>query len=58
MEKIAIITDTCSDLTQEEMKEYGIFVLPILIQCGDKEYQDGITISVEEVYEMQKKRRC
>ncbi|MCD7948878.1 MAG: DegV family protein [Erysipelotrichaceae bacterium] len=54
MEKIAIITDTCSDLTQEEMKEYGIFVLPILIQCGDKEYQDGITISVEEVYEMQK----
>lgn len=54
MEKIAIITDACSDLTQEEMKEYGIFVLPILIQCGDKEYQDGITISVEEVYEMQK----
>ncbi len=54
MEKIAIITDTCSDLTQDEMKEYGIFVLPIVVQCGDKEYQDGITIQVEDVYEMQK----
>lgn len=29
MEKIAIITDSCSDLKEEYRKENNIFVLPI-----------------------------
>lgn len=45
MEKIAIITDSCSDLKEEYRKENNIFVLPIQISCDGKTYRDGIDIS-------------
>lgn len=54
MEKIAIITDSCADVTAVDKEKYDIFVLPMVVQNGDKEYRDGITITAEEVYEQQK----
>lgn len=54
MEKIAIITDSCGDVLQTYKDKYHIFVLPIMIQCGEKEYRDGIDITAQDVYQMQK----
>ena len=54
MEKIAIITDSCSDLKEEYRKENNIFVLPIQISCDGKTYRDGIDISSKEIYQLQK----
>lgn len=54
MEKIAIITDSCADVAPEYRERYDIFVLPMVVQCEDKEYRDGIDITAEDVYRMQK----
>ncbi len=54
MEKIAIITDSCGDVTLENREKHDIFVMPMVVQNGEEEYKDGITISAQEVYELQK----
>lgn len=54
MEKVAIITDSCGDVTVQDREKYDIFVVPMVVQDGEKEYKDGITISAQEVYELQK----
>lgn len=54
MEKIAIITDSCGDVSSEYQKEHAIFVLPMVVQTSDGEYKDGVTITAKEVYEKQK----
>lgn len=55
MEKIALITDTTSDLSEEFIKEYNIQVLPFRIIYKDREYLDKVNITPEEVYEGFKK---
>lgn len=50
-DKIAIITDSCADVPAELAKQYGIFILPMLIHCTDGEYRDGVDIFAEDVYE-------
>lgn len=54
MEKIAILTDSCGDVPQEYKEKYDIYVLPIVIECNQKEYKDSIDISSEDVYQLQK----
>lgn len=54
MEKIAIITDSCGDVTLQAREKYDIFVMPMVVLHGEKEYKDGITITAREVYELQK----
>ncbi len=54
-EKIAIITDSCADVPKDLEKQYGIYVLPMVISCQDGEYKDGIDIHAEDVYEKLKK---
>lgn len=50
MQKIAILTDSASDLTKELINEYDIKVTPFKIIYNDKEYEDNVTISPDEVY--------
>ncbi|OPJ57391.1 DegV family protein [Clostridium oryzae] len=50
MEKIAIITDSTSDINNELIKKYNIKLLPFKIIYPDKEYRDRFEISPEEVY--------
>ena len=45
-----IITDSASDISQEEAKQLGIQVLPIKTIFGDEEYLDGVTIQHEEYW--------
>ncbi|WP_315116258.1 DegV family protein [uncultured Clostridium sp.] len=51
MEKIALITDTTADLTEEIIKEYNVEVLPFRIIYKDREYKDKIEITPQEVYD-------
>lgn len=54
MQKIAVITDSCSDIPPELAKSSQIFVLPLIIRAGGKEYRAGLDISSEDVYEILK----
>ena len=54
MEKIAIITDSCADVPKEYVEKYDIYVMPMMVQGQDREYKDGIEITAEKVYELQK----
>lgn len=50
MEKIALITDSASDITKDIVEKYNIKVLPFKIIYRDKEFSDGIDITSKEVY--------
>ncbi|HWQ42115.1 MAG TPA: DegV family protein [Desulfosporosinus sp.] len=49
--KIAIVTDSTSDLDPEMIQEFGIEVLPLHIVYQDREYLDRVNISPDEVYD-------
>jgi DegV family protein with EDD domain len=48
---IKIVTDSCSDITQEEAKKLGITVVPAYIHFGNKVYRDRIDIDCDEFYD-------
>ena len=50
MNKIAIVTDSNSGITQKEAKERGIFVLPMPFTIDGKEYFEDIDLTQEEFY--------
>ena len=35
--KIALLTDSCADLSRQLVEEYHIFVVPLRIRCRDGE---------------------
>lgn len=47
---IKIITDSTSDISQEQAKELGITVLPLKVIFKDGEYEDGIDLQNDEFY--------
>lgn len=50
-EKIALLTDSCADLSPELIAEYDIHVVPLRIRCGDGEYADGVDICARDIYD-------
>lgn len=49
MKKIALVTDSTADLTEEIQKEYDIHVIPLKVRFGNREYYDH-EITSEEFY--------
>ncbi|KUO50192.1 MAG: fatty acid-binding protein DegV [Desulfitibacter sp. BRH_c19] len=49
-EKIALITDSSCDLPQETIEKYDIHLLPLKVIYPNKEYDDRLEITPEEVY--------
>ncbi|HHV35713.1 MAG TPA: DegV family protein [Syntrophomonadaceae bacterium] len=49
MKKIALVTDSTADLTEEVQKKYDIHVIPLKIRFGNSEYFDH-EITSEEFY--------
>jgi len=47
---ITVITDSTCDLAPEVVAEYGIVVVPMLIEIDGTTYEDGITITREKFY--------
>lgn len=51
MNRVAVITDSNSGITQAEAKDLGIFVLPMPFTIDEAEYFEDINLSVAEFYE-------
>lgn len=49
--KIAVLTDSCSDVPKEYLDKYNIYCIPLKIIYKDKEFLDGVNITPQEVYE-------
>lgn len=48
---IKIIADSTCDLSQELIEKYDIDILPLHIHLGKEEYEDGINIEPEQIYQ-------
>jgi len=55
LNKIALITDTTSDLNREAIEKYNVNVLPFRIIYSDREYLDNVDITSQEVYKNMEK---
>ena len=51
MEKIALMTDSASDISVELLEENNIKLLPFRIIYSDKEYEDRLEITPQTMYE-------
>ncbi len=49
--KIAILTDSCSDVPRNLLEKFHIYEMPLSINYKDKSYRDRVDITPEEVYE-------
>jgi DegV family protein with EDD domain len=49
--KIAIVTDSASNLPSEVVDEYGITVVPVSLLWDEHVFRDGIDIDPDEVYQ-------
>lgn len=47
---IKIISDSTCDLSKDLIEKYDIDILPLHIHLGEEEYQDGVTITPDEIY--------
>lgn len=47
---IRIISDSTCDLSKELIEKYNIEILPLHIHLGEEEFQDGVTITPDEIY--------
>ena len=52
MEKIAIVTDSNSGITQEEGKELGVYVIPMPFTVDGVEYLEDISITQDKFFEL------
>lgn len=52
--KIALVTDSTSVLTDQEVKDNNVNVVPIPVIVGDKEYLEGVNITSEQLFDMQR----
>jgi DegV family protein with EDD domain len=46
-----IVTDSSCDLTDAEVAEHGVEVVPLSIRFGSEEFKDGVDLSTSEFYE-------
>jgi len=49
--KIALITDSTSDIPEEWRKKYDITIIPLTIVWNESQFLDGIDITAEEFYD-------
>ena len=49
-QRIALLTDSCADLSPQMAQENHIFVVPLRILCADGEYADGVDITNADIY--------
>lgn len=51
MNKVKILTDSCSDLSKELYEKYDIDVVHGNVSFGETNYVDGVDITLEQLYE-------
>src|SRR6476660_8429165 len=50
MTRVAVITDSASDLTPAQAEAGNVTVVPLLVYFGDKEYRAGLDMSAEDFW--------
>ena len=50
-QKIAIMTDSCTDVPQELIEKYQMYVVPMRVIYHDREYTDKVDITPQQVYD-------
>ena len=50
-ETTAILIDSCMDVPAEYQKMYGMYSIPLLVCYSDRDYEDGVDITPQEVYD-------
>ncbi len=50
MNKIALVTDSACDLSEEEFENHNIYMLPLRIIYKDREYRDRVDMTSDEIY--------
>ena len=50
--RIALVTDSTCDLSQELIDRYQVYMLPININFGDNHYLDKVTLNPEQFYRL------
>jgi len=50
MSRVAVVTDSASDLNQADAQAAGITVVPLLVSFGDREYRAGVDISTDQFW--------
>ena len=48
--KIALLTDSCADLSPDVLREHRIYTVPMRILCADGEYLDSVDIQSADIY--------
>jgi DegV family protein with EDD domain len=56
--KIALVTDSASDITADIAREFNISIIPIYIHYDSKEFRDGIDIDPDEIYRLQMEEKA
>ena len=49
--KYAITSDSTCDLSPELLKKYNVSLMPMIITLDDKEYEDGLNINQDQLFE-------
>ncbi len=52
MPRVAIITDSASDLSPEDAASHDVTVVPLMVTFGSTEYRTGVDIDAERFWEM------
>ena len=47
MRKVHIVTDSTADLKEEEIRKYGLHIVPLTIQIDKKTFYDGVDVLPE-----------
>jgi DegV family protein with EDD domain len=47
---VKIVTDSGSDITQEQAQQIGITAIPVHLRFGDEVYRDGVDIDSDKFY--------
>lgn len=58
LKEYVVVTDSASDVPEEYVKKYNINIIPIYIHYNGKEYKDGVDISSEQIYTLQKEKKA
>jgi len=51
VQRVAIVTDSASDLSVEEARALGAVVVPAIIYFGSKSYRDGLDLTSEQFFQ-------
>ncbi|MGN1373280.1 MAG: DegV family protein [Candidatus Coproplasma sp.] len=49
---LKVFVDSCSSIKQDEKAEYNVEIFPLRYLMGDREYLDGIDMSIDEFYSL------